>query len=360
MNRMWVRLSLAFTAVIIIATFTIGVVVRIAYVTNPKYQENIPEPLREVMENNQRVEGPIDMTTVIFIVGTVAIIAGVGMSRSMTKPLRDLEEAAEAFGNQNLNQRVAVRGTEEVRAVAIRFNEMAARLEKDETLRRNLLADVAHELRNPLHIIRGNLQAILDNVYPLSQEEIARLLDQTRLLTTLVDDLHDLAQAESNQLQLNKQVTDMAALVKETAVAFKPVAAAKAVALQIELLGATPYAPVDAARFRQVVQNLLTNALRHTPPGGQIKVIVVQPDTHLQIIIQDNGAGIEPEHLPYLFDRFYRTDNARSRDKGGVGLGLAIAKAIIEAHKGQMTAESQGLGQGSTFKIILPNPPQPV
>ncbi|MCZ7668684.1 MAG: ATP-binding protein [Chloroflexi bacterium] len=274
----------------------------------------------------------------------------------MTKPLRDLEEAAKAFGQQNLSQRVVVRGTDEVQAVALRFNEMAERLEKDESLRRNLLADVAHELRNPLHIIQGNLQAILDDVYPLSPEEIARLLDQTRLLTTLVDDLHDLAQAESNQLHLNKQRVDMAALVKETAGAFKPVAAAKNVSVQVELLGATPYASVDAARFRQALQNLFTNALRHTPEGGRIGVSVIQRADHLHITLQDSGAGIEPQHLPYVFDRFYRTDNARSRDKGGAGLGLAIAKAIIEAHQGQILAESEGIGQGTTIKIVLPNP----
>jgi signal transduction histidine kinase len=232
---------------------------------------------------------------------------------------------------------------------------MAERLEKDETLRRNLLADVAHELRNPLHVIQGNLQAILDDVYPLNKEEIVHLSDQTRLLTTLVDDLYDLSQAEAHQMVLHKGMVDMADLVKETAVSFKPVAAAQNISLQVELLGATPYAHIDSDRMRQAVVNLLTNALRHTPKGGKIRATVEQKGDFLQILVHDSGTGIEPEHLPYIFDRFYRTDNARSRDRGGTGLGLAISKAIVDAHDGEIIASSSGKGLGATFEIRLPN-----
>lgn len=358
MNRMWIRLSVAFTAVIMITMITVSGVVRFAMETKPSYQENIPEPVKEFFEEKGNYEPPINITTFLLIVGTVAVIAGVGMSRSMTKPLSELEEAADSFGPQNLDQRVQVRGTAEVRAVANRFNEMAERLEKDETLRRNLLADVAHELRNPLHVIQGNLQAILDDVYPLNKEEIARLSDQTRLLTSLVDDLYDLSQAEAHQMVLHKQVVDMADLVKETAVSFKPVAAAKHVTLQVELLGATPYANVDSGRMRQALHNLLTNALRHTPEEGEMWVTLVQTGEILYIKVRDSGSGIEPQHLPHIFERFYRTDSARSRDKGGTGLGLAIVKAIVEAHNGQISAESAGRDQGATFEIKLPNKPQ--
>ncbi|PID85889.1 MAG: two-component sensor histidine kinase, partial [Chloroflexi bacterium] len=253
----------------------------------------------------------------------------------------------------NLEQRVEVCGTAEVQAVAKRFNEMAERLEQNELLRRNLLADVAHELRNPLHVIQGNLQAILDDVYPLNKEEIVRLSDQTCLLTTLVDDLYDLSQAEAHQMVLYKQTMDMADLVKETAVSLKPAASAQNIKLQIELLGSTPYAQVDPGRIQQTITNLLINALRHTPSGGEIWVTVEQRGDTLHIIIRDNGHGIEPEHLPHVFDRFYRTDRARSRDRGGAGLGLAIAKAIVDTHEGKITASSPGLGQGATFEIQL-------
>lgn len=358
MNRMWVRLSLAFTAVIMITMITVGGVVRFAIETNPKYQEGIPDPVKEYFEQADSIARPINTTTFLIIVGTVAVIAGVGMSRNMTRPLRELEEAADSFGPQNLGQRVKIHGTEEVRAVATRFNEMADRLEKDETLRRNLFADVAHELRNPLHVIQGNLQAILDDVYPLSKEEIGRLSDQTRLLTGLVDDLYDLSQAESQQMVLHKQWVDMADLVKETAVSFKPVAAAKQVSLQVELLGATPYAHVDSDRIRQAVANLLTNALRHTPESGKVWTTVEQRGETLHIFIRDSGSGIETDHLPYIFDRFYRTDSARSRDKGGTGLGLAIAKAIVDAHEGEISASSAGKDQGATFEIKLPSAQQ--
>ena len=354
MNRMWVRLSLAFSAVIMIAMFTISGVVRIALETNPQYQEEIPQPVKEFFQDIEQYDRPINLTTFLIIVGTVAVIAGVGMSRNMTKPLRELEETVETFGPHNLDERVQIRGTEEVRAVATRFNEMAERLQKDEQLRRNLLADVAHELRNPLHVIQGNLQAILDDVYPLDKEEIVRLSDQARLLTTLVDDLYDLSQAEAHQMVLHKQLVDMADLVKETAVSFKSVAAAQNISLQVELLGVTPYANIDSGRLRQAVTNLLTNALRHTPEGGKIRVTVEQRGNTLDIIVRDSGSGIEPAHLPYVFDRFYRTDSARSRDKGGTGLGLAITKAIIEAHGGEISADSRGKDLGAIFEIRLP------
>mgnify|MGYP002712997681 CR=1 FL=1 len=355
MNKMWVRLSLAFTLVIMITMFTVGGVVRLAIETNPNYQADLPNPIQDYFEQADIHSRPIDTTTFLLIVASVAIIAGVGMSRSLTKPLRQLEQAADSFGPQNMKQRVQIQGTEEVRAVAARFNEMADRLEKDEMLRRNLLADVAHELRNPLHIIQGNLQAILDDVYPLNKEEIVRLSDQTRLLTTLVNDLYDLSQAEAHQMVLHKGVVDMADLVKETAVSFKPAAAAQNISLQVELLGPTPYANVDAGRIRQAVANLLTNALRHTPEGGNIRVTVVQQEKLLQIIVKDSGSGIKPEHLPYIFDRFYRTDNARSRGKGGAGLGLPIAKAIVDAHEGEIQVSSTGEDQGALFEIRLPS-----
>jgi signal transduction histidine kinase len=247
-----------------------------------------------------------------------------------------------------------VHGSQELQAAATAFNQMAEQLEQAETLRRNLLADVAHELRGPLHLLQGNLQAVLDDVYPLNKEEIARLFDQTCHLTRLVDDLHELAQAEAHRVSLHKQATDPAALVKETADLFRPELEAHEIALRVELLGALPIVEIDGARIRQVVHNLLSNALRHTPPGGEITVSVEHRQETLQISVRDSGEGIEPQHLPYVFDRFYRTDSGRSREKGGVGLGLAIVKAIVESHDGQVTVTSSGIGKGSTFTVALP------
>ncbi|MBK8985944.1 MAG: HAMP domain-containing protein [Chloroflexi bacterium] len=365
MNRLWVRFTLMVTGMLMLVALlpvlynvsvqqeviagpnAIGQLEDIRAALPPELQAQFDERMQRFAQNyfSRSLVGALLFSALI----------GVLLSRSLTAPLQALETGAKAIANQDLSYRVPVEGSQEIRSVARAFNQMVVQLDQAELLRRNLLADVAHELRNPLHVLRGNLQAILDDVYPLSKEEIARLLDQTRLLTTLVDDLHDLAQAEARQMPLHKQLTDMADLVKETAVAFKPVAAARHIRLTVELLGATPYLLVDANRMRQVVHNLLNNALRHTPENGQIWVTVVTENETLCIRVRDSGAGIEAVHLPYVFDRFYRTDSARSRDQGGAGLGLAIVKAIVEAHGGVVTAVSPGIGQGSTFEILLPD-----
>jgi len=291
----------------------------------------------------------------VLIVGTVAIGSGMWMSRSLTAPLAELEEAAQAIGRQDLGRRAAVRGSRELVAVATAFNEMAGQLQQAEALRRGLLADVAHELRHPVHVLQGNLQAILDDVYPLNKEEIVRLVDQTRHLTILVNDLHVLAQADAHQLPLRQKMTDIAALVKEAAASFKPLAVAKNVSVKVELLGTIPAAmKLDAARIRQAVHNLLDNGLRHTPEGGAIIVTVEQVQQGVQIRVRDTGEGIISEQLPFIFDRFYRTDKARDRGRGGTGLGLAIVKAIVEAHAGTVTVTSPGIGQGSTIAMTLP------
>jgi signal transduction histidine kinase len=295
------------------------------------------------------------MTPVIIIVGLVAIGAGIWMSRSLTSPLAELEDAAQAIGERDLSRRIPAQGSQELVAVATAFNVMAEQLEQAETLRRHLLADVAHELRHPVHVLQGNLQAILDDVFPLNKEEIARLSDQTRHLTILVNDLHVLAQADAQQLPLKYSMVDIAALVKEAVASFKPLAAAKEVTVQVELLGTMPRAiKLDAARMRQAIHNLLDNGLRHTPSGGAITISVEQVQEGVQLRVKDTGAGIIPEQLPYIFERFYRTDKARDRGRGGTGLGLAIVKAIIEAHSGTIAVTSPGIGQGSTIVMTLP------
>jgi signal transduction histidine kinase len=294
----------------------------------------------------------------------VAVVAGVGgilfgvlMSRSLTAPLNSLAEAARAIGARNLSRRVAEKGSDEILAVARAFNEMAAALEEGEQLRRNLLADVAHELRTPLTVLQGNLRAILDEIYPLNREEIAHLYEHTRFLSRLVNDLHELAQAEARQLPLNLQETNLADLIETTGDTFRPSAEAKNIRLQTDLPADLPLLKVDAARLTQVLQNLLANALRHTPAGGTITIQARPAAGAVQLIISDTGEGIPPEHLPYIFDRFYRTDPARRRDHGGAGLGLAIARAIVEAHGGQISVASAGVpDRGASFTIQFPSP----
>lgn len=287
--------------------------------------------------------------------GLGGIIFGVIMSRNLTAPLNNLADAAKAIGTRNLSRRVPEKGSDEMIKVAHAFNEMAADLEQAEQLRRNLLADVAHELRTPLSVLQGNLRAILDEVYPLNLEEMARLYEHTRFLSRLVSDLHELAQAEAHKLPLNLQETDLAQLVQKTTDTFRPSAEVKRVRLNVEVAERVPPVHVDAARITQVLQNLLANALRHTGEAGQITVKIEPNTTTVHLTIADTGEGIPPEHLPHIFDRFYRADPARSRDRGGAGLGLAIARAIVEAHGGQISVSSAGVpGQGSQFLLKLP------
>lgn len=286
--------------------------------------------------------------------GLLGAIFSVAASRTLTAPLTQLADAARAIGAGQLNERVVIHGSDEVAAVALAFNEMAGELQEAETLRRNLMADVAHELRTPLSVLQGNLRAILDEVYPLDKEEITRLYTQTRLLSRLVNDLHELAQAEAGQLSLNLVATDLRPLLRETIEVFAPMAEDSSISLEAQLALTLPAVAVDSVRLRQVLHNLLANALRHTPAGGTVSVESSATSEAITITIRDSGEGIAPEHLPHVFDRFYRTDRARARDTGGAGLGLAIVRAIVQAHGGTVSAQSDGMGQGSAFTVTLP------
>lgn len=312
-----------------------------------------PESIARIQEFFS-IQVPRQISRLVIIGAVIGTVAGLLMSQALTAPLHKLADAARAIDFQNLGNHVEVHGTEEIQALAQAFNEMTARLEKAETLRRNLLADVAHELRTPVTVIQGNLRAILDDVYPLEKEEVARLYEQTRLLTRLIDDLRELAQAEAAQLSLNVVPVDVAALVKETAAAFDPIAQSQNVALTVALLGSLPTIQADEARLRQSIHNLVDNALRHTPENGRILLQVERIDNAVQIRVQDSGRGMTPEQISHVFDRFYRADPSRSRESGGSGLGLAIVRAIAQAHGGEVTAVSPGLNQGSTFSLTLP------
>jgi signal transduction histidine kinase len=251
--------------------------------------------------------------------------------------------------------RVDVAGSQEITDLAQSFNKMAADLQQAEQLRRNLMADVSHELNTPLTVLEGHLRAALDHVYELDEAEIANLYGQTRHLILLVKDLRELAQAEAQQLPLNKQETDLVMLIEETLQIFEPVTEQKGVMLKSELEDNLPAVMVDASRMRQVLDNLIANALHHTPSGGKIIIHGAATNRGIQLTVQDTGEGISPEHLPHVFDRFYRTDRSRSRETGGTGLGLAIVKALVEIQGGQVQVDSQGLDLGTSFTINLPS-----
>lgn len=284
----------------------------------------------------------------------IGLLASVLLSRSMTAPLTQLADGARSIGARKFDQRVPVMGSDEVREVATAFNEMAAGLDQAERLRRNLVADVAHELRTPLTVLQGNLRAILDDVYPLEKAEITRLYDQTRVLSRLVSDLREVAQAEAGQLELHRSPGDLNELVRNTIEGFAPVAEAGQIQLHTSLADDLPVALIDSGRIKQVLNNLVTNAIRHTPPGGEVTISSDHYDAQIRIDVRDTGQGIAADHLPYIFERFYRANEARDRSSGGSGLGLAIARAIVEAHGGSIQAASRGIGQGSTFTVLIP------
>jgi two-component system OmpR family sensor kinase len=230
---------------------------------------------------------------------------------------------------------------------------MAASLQKAEQLRRNLVADVAHELRTPLSVMQGTLTAQLDGVFPLDLEETAKLYDETRLLSRLVDDLRELAQAEAGQLQLNLGAINLERVIASTAVAFQAMASEQQANLITAVPDQLPLVRADSERVAQVLRVLLSNALRHTPANGTITIAAASFADLVEVSLRDTGDGIAPDELPYVFDRFWRGDKSRARETGGSGLGLAIARQLIEAQNGSIGVESTN-GQGSRFWFRLP------
>jgi two-component system OmpR family sensor kinase/two-component system sensor histidine kinase BaeS len=300
------------------------------------------------------------MQTVLIAGAALAVMLGLLaaalLSRSLTAPLQRLAAAARAVARGDLGQQVTIEGTAEVAEVAHAFNDMTTALSQSERQRQNLVADVAHELRTPLSVVQGNLQAILDDVYALDKAEISKLYDETRLLSRLVDDLRELALADAGQLRLNIRSTDAARAVQATADNLALAAEAQGVALNIQVPDGLPAAQADPDRLAQVLRNLLVNALRHTPPGGSVTVTAIAAGDDVEIVVDDTGEGIPPEDLPYIFDRFWRAERSRRRDDrwtGGSGLGLSVAQSLIEAQGGRIWAESAH-GEGSAFRFTLP------
>lgn len=286
-------------------------------------------------------------------VGLLALILGSLLFRQITSPLQSVSQAAEAIAAGQLGRRVHVNTQDEIGRLAQSFNRMAESLSHAEIQRRNMVADIAHELRTPLTVVQGGLEAMLDGVYDLSPENVASIHQQTTLLGRLVADLRDLALAEAGELRLDWKPLDLKALVAQANEGLQSQAQDKGVTLQVDMQHDLPTIRGDEERLQQVLFNLLSNALRHTPTGGTITTRAEPKEDNVVVRVQDTGSGISPDDLPHVFERFYRVDRSRARGTGGSGLGLTIAKRIVEAHGGQIWADSW-LGAGSTFSFSLP------
>ncbi len=283
----------------------------------------------------------------------LALVASTLLARQLASPIRQLTAAARRITQGDSSQQVPISSRDEVGELADAFNQMARQLNLSETQRRQLLADIAHELRNPLSAMRGNLEGLLDGVLPLGPEQVAIVYNQALLLSRLVDDLRLLSLAQIGELSLERSPTDMSVLVSRVVDDFRPLAQERGVVLQMEVANGLPAVSIDSQRISQVLANLLSNALRYTPAQGQITVAVQRRERGVEVSVSDTGPGISEEDLPHVFDRFYRADRSRSRAQGGSGLGLAIARELVKAHGGSIWAESTP-GRGSKFTFVLP------
>ena len=271
------------------------------------------------------------------------------------KPLEGLFNAINEVEEGNLAVRVPENKSDMFSDLIKRFNKMIGELERAEQQRRNLTADIAHELRTPLHIIQGNLEGVVDGVYEPTAEHINNTLDETRLLSRLVNDLQTLSLAETGQLPLHPTRFLLTDLILDLTSSFASQAASQHIDLRTNLTKPDQYLTADYDRLNQVLSNLISNALRHTPKGGKISIETEagsNPERSVRIIIKDTGAGIASEDLPFIFDRFWRADKSRS-ERTHTGLGLAITKQLILAHDGTIEAQSK-VGKGTTFIIELP------
>jgi len=291
--------------------------------------------------------------------GGTAAAAAVGMlvamwlGRRIGKPVANLTLASRAIAGGRLPAAVSITGRDEIAELGQAFNRMATRLAEDEEQRRRLFADIAHELRTPLSVIQGTLEGMLDRVVEPTPERIAGLHSQALLLKRLITDLRDLSLARAGQLPLHRQTIDVARVTRETVETLAPLADDRAVSLRIDVPDGLPWVNADPDRLRQVVLNLVENALRHTPKGGEVRILVEGAVDGVRISVADTGKGIGPDDLPHIFEHFYRVDPSRARSSGGTGLGLAIVKSLVEAHGGKVTVQS-GVGAGSTFTVMLP------
>ena len=326
---------------IMVADRTVGYVL-----VSPLASANTPETL--FLESVTRAVLLVALGMSVLSLGIAAFIA-----RQITAPLRRLAAAAYRVAKGDLSVRVPVSGEDDLARVSVAFNRMAVALEEQQRLRRRLMNDIAHELRTPLSVIQAQAEALIDGVFPPTPENIRPIHEQVLLLRRLVDDLRELALAEAGELKMTQEPLDLARIVRHAVEGMRSTAEQKNIRLVTEIEGAPLEVQGDAQRLEQVLLNLLSNAVRHTPPGGTITVRAWRKENRVYVQVRDTGPGIPPHQIPHVFERFWRGDQSRSRETGGTGLGLAIARKWVEAHGGRIWAESPP-GEGAIFTFMIP------
>ncbi len=301
------------------------------------------------------------MNTALAVAATGAFLAAVAVSifvtRRIVAPIQAMTTASARIADGRYGERVPVTSDDELGELAGQFNRMAATLEQVERMRRDLVADVAHELRTPLASIDGYMEALIDGVVPAEPATFHRVRREASRLQRLVADLQELSRVEAGQLPIHQRPVAVRDLVDAAVGRLRPQFDDKEIALETDAAPGLPQVRADPDRVGQVLTNLLGNALQHTPQGGRVTIRAHPEHGMVAISVADSGAGIAPEHLPHLFDRFYRADRSRARSSGGSGIGLTITRHLVEGHGGSIRAESEGPGRGATFTFTLPPVP---
>ena len=304
------------------------------------------------------------VTEAMVLAGSAAFLAAVAVSlfvsRRVVVPVQRMQAASQRIAGGHYEERVAVPGEasredlDELGRLAVSFNQMATKLERTEAMRRDLIGNVAHELRTPLTSIKGYMEGMIDGVLPVEAATFQQVYREADRLERLVRDLQELSRVEAGAFDLNRQPTAPSHLVDTVVGRLERQFDEKSVALETDVPTGLPLVRADEDRIGQVLVNLVGNALQYTPSGGRVRIRARRTGDMIRIAVEDAGIGIPPEHLSHVFERFYRVDKSRSRAGGGSGIGLTIAKHLVEAHGGEIEATSQGPGQGSTFSFTLP------
>jgi len=304
------------------------------------------------------------MGEALFRAGLAAFIVALGVSvyisRRVVAPVQEMTTASQYIAGGHFDQRVQIPGDiassdlDELAQLALSFNQMAEKLHQTENMRVQLIGDISHELRTPLTTIKGSMEGLMDGVLAPTPETFQQIFQEADRLQRLVADLQELSRVEAGAIALKLEASDIGPLVEMVAQRLMAQFHDKGVALSADISPTLPQIMIDVDRFSQVLINLLGNALQYTPEGGKVSLTVRQAGKEILIQVKDTGIGIPAEHLEYLFNRFYRVDKSRSRAGGGSGIGLTIAKHLIEAHGGRIWVESEGSGKGSTFSFNLP------